>query len=154
MLDTIKSRGVVFHMDVYTPDEIFEYAIDRYRSELQDKESRDIIRQLCRTPGDVNILYKSNILEFYDYVKLVADNIANVSLANSFKIPSKVALKDDDAGYDLKLFWRAFMRASFDVGRYTGVYITSKYLQKLRIKGINRQMLMDNWILEIRESWM
>ena len=32
---------------------------------------------------------------FYDYVQLVADNIAEVSLANAFKIPSKVALKDD-----------------------------------------------------------
>ena len=45
------------------------------------------------------------------------------------------------------------MKVSFDVGRYSGIYTTSKYLQKLRVKGINRSMLMDNWILEIRELW-
>ena len=74
-------------------------------------------------------------------------------MANAFKIPSKVALKEDAEGYDLRLFWKAFMKISFDVGRYNGIYTTSKYLQKLRVKGINRSMLMDNWILEIRELW-
>ena len=152
-LETIRSRGTVFHMDRYTPDEILEYAIDTFRNELQDQKSRDIIKELCETPGDVQTLYKANILEFYDYVQLVVDNIAEVSLANAFKIPSKVALKEDAEGYDLRLFWKAFMKVSFDVGRYNGIYATSKYLQKLRTKGINRSMLMDSWVLEIRELW-
>ena len=61
--------------------------------------------------------------------------------------------KEDAEGYDLRLFWKAFMKVSFDVGRYNGIYTTAMYLQKLRVKGINRQMLMDNWVLEIRELW-
>ena len=154
-LETIRSRGTVFHMDRYTPDEILEYCADNHFNEDDEnyEKKENIIKELCETPGDVEILWNSNPLEFYDYVQLVVDNIAEVSLANAFKIPSKVALKEDAEGYDLRLFWKAFMKVSFDVGRYNGIYATSKYLQKLRVKGINRSMLMDNWVLEIRELW-
>lgn len=150
-LETIRSRGTVFHMDRYTPDEIIEYVEQKYGD---TSEGIKIITDICDTPGDVNILVKMGVKEFYDYVQLVVDNIAEVSLANAFKIPSKVALKDDAEGYDLRLFWKAFMKVSFDIGRYNGIYTTAKYLQKLRVKGINRSMLMDNWVLEIRELWM
>ena len=149
-LETIRSRGTVFHMDRYTPDEIEEYWRSRYTS-IQDNPW--IHKELCETPGDVDLLVKMGTLQFYEYVKLVVDNIAEVSLANAFKIPSKVALKEDAEGYDLRLFWKAFMKVSFDKGKYNGIYQTSRYLQKLKIKGINRSMLMDNWVLEIRELW-
>lgn len=154
-LETIRSRGTVFHMDRYTPNEIYQYAKEFTNYTLHDDEW-DIIKDVCETPGDVNNLGKYP-REFYDYVQLVVDNIADVSLANAFKIPSKVALKDDAEGYDLRLFWRAFISCCIR-DKYVknkrvvaAVLITSKYLQQLRIKGINKQMLMDNWIIDVRE---
>lgn len=150
-LETIRSRGTVFHMDRYTPDEIEQYLTQKYG--VLDSRELSIVRDICETPGDVDILTDEGIIAFYDYVQLVVDNIAEVSLANAFKIPSKVALKEDAEGYDLRLFWKAFMKISFDIGRYNGIFVTSEYLQQLRIKGVNKQQLMDNWILEIRELW-
>lgn len=152
-LETIRSRGTVFHMDRYTPYEIIEYVEQKYGDTSQGIE---IITDICETPGDVDVLVKMGVKEFYDYVQLVVDNIAEVSLANAFKIPSKIALKEDAEGYDLRLFWKAFMKVLVDTDRthdFGAITITSKYLQKLRIKGINRQMLIDNWVLEIRELW-
>ena len=153
-LETIRSRGTIFHMDIYTPDEIYQYAM------AYAHDNEDIIKDICETPGDVNILLDCGVQEFYDYVQLVVNNIAEVSLANAFKIPSKVALKEDAEGYDLRLFWKAFMSVCWersyeqDTKKYCdGIVITSRYLQKLRVKGINRSMLMDNWVLEIRELW-
>lgn len=156
-LETIRSRGTVFHMDRYTPDEIGSYFYDKYHANHGEDEE-EIVRELCDTPGDVNMLVKMGVQEFYDYVQLVVDNIAEVSLANAFKIPSKLALKDDAEGYDLRLFWKAFMKITFEtkVGYENWglpVEVTSKYLQKLGVKGINKQMLIDNWVLEIRELW-
>ena len=158
-LETIRSRGTVFHMDRYTPDEIFAYYWSLEGSNIMPHgmpNDAELVRELCDTPGDVDILVKMGVQEFYDYVQLVVDNIAEVSLANAFKIPSKVALKDDADGYDLRLFWKAFMKVLVDTNRthdFGAITITSKYLQKLKIKGINRQMLIDNWVLEIRELW-
>ena len=102
------------------------------------------------------------VKEFYDYVQLVVDNITEVGLANAFKIPSKVALKDDADGYDLKLFWKAFASVMMEraveayakgdeINPYLSSFsITNKCISSLRVKGINRQMLIDTWILEIR----
>ena len=163
-LETIRSRGTVFHMDRYTPLEIYEAYENRVGVSKANPDEGSIVCSLCDTPGDVDILIGMNVKEFYDYVQLVVDNIAEVSLANAFKIPSKVALKDDADGYDLRLFWKAFMKVCMDkadvhrdpedISRYgEAIIATSKYLQKLKIKGINRSMLMDNWVLEIRKLW-
>lgn len=153
-LETIRSRGTVFRMDRYTPDEIDEYWRSRYTSIEDDPW---IYKELCETPGEVELLVNMGAREFYNYVRLVVDNIAEVSLANAFKIPSKVALKDGAEGYDLKLFWKAFINICFLTQTYDkwgmAVEITSKRLQDLRIKGINKQMLMDTWILEVRDAW-
>ena len=82
-----------------------------------------------------------------------------VSTANSFKVAKKVALKTDSEGYDLKLFWRAFMmlcteHMTFDMDyrvKYAKwVMMTSKYMQMLRTKGANLQMIFDSWIVDIR----
>lgn len=156
-LETIRSRGTVFHMDRYTPDEILQYIIEKYGATAEDNV--DIFKGICDTPGDADMLVKCGVKSFYDYVQLVVDNIAEVSLANAFKIPSKVALKDTDEGYDLRLFWKAFMKVCFEtkIGYKNwglAVEVTSNYLQKLSVKGINRQMLIDNWVLEIRELWI
>ena len=156
-LETIRSRGTVFHMDRYTPDEIASYFYDKYHAN-HGKDDEQVVKELCETPGDVDTLVKMGIKEFYDYVQLVVDNIAEVSLANAFKIPSKVALKEDAEGYDLRLFWKAFMKICLHDNVVYGVkaeavHITSKYLQRLRIKGINKQMLIDCWLMEIRELW-
>ena len=155
-LETIRSRGTIFYMDKYTLGEIHEYANQYMEHDLQDEEW-DIIKNICDTPGDVNILGKSP-QAFYDYVQLVVDNMASVSLTNAFKIPSKVALKDGAEGYDLRLFWKTFQKVCGDrilnnnnvLAYFNWIMITSRYLQQLRIKGINKQMLVDNWILEIR----
>ena len=164
-LETIRSRGTVFHMDRYAPNDIGCYFYDKYHAN-HGKDDEVIVKELCETPGEVDTLVKMGIKEFYNYVQLVVDNIADVSLANSFKIPSKVALKDDAEGYDLRLFWKAFIRICFErsfddiedkfeeckhsTSYFCAAQITSRYLQQLRVKGINKQMLIDTWIIEVR----
>lgn len=154
-LETIRSRGTIFRMSAYKPDEIAAYFHEKYSA--HGKEEEQIVRDICETPGEVDTLMSYGITDFYDYVQLVVDNIAEVSIANAFKIPSKVSLKEGAEGYDLRLFWKAFISVVVDRAIISNaplyvVGITSKYLQQLRIKGINKQMLMDNWILDVREA--
>lgn len=161
LLPTIISRGVVYMMDRYTTKQIEQYASDTFGI-TEDSEEYDIVKELCTVPEEVNILYDYGILEFENYVKLVVDNIGEVSGANSFKIADKVSLKDGTDGYDLKLFWKSFINISVesfnkqesvdDLVKYLRyANITSSYLQKLRYKGANKLMLFDTWILDIRE---
>lgn len=154
LLDTIKSRGTIFYMNIYTPEEIAEYA------DCKDTRELEIISSVCEVPGDVDILRKMDVDEFHHYVDSVVENIAVTNGSNSFKVGAKINFKDDADKYDLRLFWRTFMliclnRIEEDRLKYAkGVQITSQHLQELKIIGINRASLFDMWILSIREAWM
>lgn len=147
-LGTIRSRAQIFYMDMYFPKDLTDYA-DVIG--IKDEEELKIIADVCTTPGDINILCKQGVKDFYEYTKLVFENVADVSLANALKIPDKLALKDGDEGYDLRLFLRMFMSLCIsNQANARWVEYTSRCLTKLRIKGLNKQMLLDTWILSLR----
>lgn len=156
-LPTIKSRAVIYHMDAYSKEELKEYA-DTDISHLD----------ICETPGEIDLLEAMNPDEFYEYVIKVVDNIAKVSGSNSFKIAEKIAFKEEDENkYDLKLFWKAFIKECMSraenllnekkdregIDYMIGARDTSRTLRRLLSRSINRQMLFDKWILDIREDW-
>lgn len=156
-LDTIRSRANVFSMEPYSKAELKEYA------DKTHKEENTLYESICSTPGEIDLLYKMNPDTFYSYVSKVVDNIATASGANSFKIADKVSLKDEEDKYDLKMFWKAccrvFYHKAYDDNEMFVQYlqagkVTSDYLQKLYIKGVNRQMLFDSWILAVRKVLM
>ena len=157
LLDTIKSRADVIRMFPYTREQLRDYI------EMQQvvPEHADIekLTYVCNTPGDVDILMSYNIQEFYDYVKLVYDNISTVEPANAFKSSSKLAIKDDE-GYDLRLFWLMFVYIACEDVLHNnkpngaGVLVTTQYLNKLQKVGINKQQLYDSWVFDIREAWL
>ena len=164
VLDTIKSRASVYYMQPYTVDEILSYVPAGY-----DETARaDVISELCETPGDVEALYKCGIEELSTYVEKVVDNIADVSTANAFKIAEKLAFKDEEDGFPLELFLKAFKSVCANNLRKSvadndvegqmwysaGIKIASKYLTQLTsITGINKKALFDIFILDIREEW-
>lgn len=161
VLSTIHSRCVVYQMSPYSQDELMKYLTDKYPESYLDKTVKNAIKNICSCPGDIDLLLSQDIKAFLDYVRLVYDNIAVVSGANSFKISSKVNLADDDSKYDLRLFWRAFTALCLDADNETldrkrlqGASITTKYYADLQIKSMNKGIAFDNWLLDIRKAWM
>lgn len=154
-LETIRSRAVIFRMDEYTKNELVTYATSK--DSTLTTQLLDNLYSVCMTPGDIDILLNYNVQEFFQYINSVVDSIAEVSTANALKISTKIG----PDGYDLALFLRAvgstFMRRAIhadfcDSDPYIEAYtVTSKYLKELRITGINKQMVLDNWILAVRE---
>lgn len=157
-LGTLKSRGTILNIDPYTPKEILDYA--EFKQYELSKEEQDIVSNLCAVPGEVDLLMRYNILEFYDFVKTVIDNIGTVNGANAFKIGLKLNYKDNDGGWDISLFLRAIMFVCRDrmieepLPQYKeSIRVTSKYLSQLSITGINKPSTIDMWILEMRGIW-
>lgn len=155
-LDTIRSRASIFQIAPYTPTEIGQ-VIASYNP---SSDEAGVLANLCEVPGEVAELINAGVIKFDEYIKSVVDYIAEVSGANSFKIADRVKLSDKNDGYDIKLFFKAFMiecsnRLLEDVVRYSsGIKVTSKYLQDLSINGISKQSLIDMWVLDIRKEWM
>ena len=128
----------------------------------------DIIKKtaaICSTAGDVLYFTHHDINNFYAYAEYVADNLTKVSGAEVFKFSDKLALKDEEEKYDVRLFlrtlqsvymnrcispvkWGCAENCSCEMSRCVG-----RYMQDLRIKGINKTMLIDNLWLEMRRIW-
>lgn len=173
-LATIQSRGIVFRMYQPKADEIEDFARSLYVNKDDiDEEEIELYGELCSTPGDVIYFTKHGIINFYKYAEYVAHNVCEVSGAEVFKFSDKLALKDEEDKYDCQLFlkalqlqfWKmchsAFKQDSdFTYASTCGVNCAcnivsciGRYMQDLRIKGVNKTMLMDNLYLEVRKIW-
>lgn len=151
LLGTLKSRAGIYYLSHYSYAELKEYCNQVY------KYSDDVVNMLyrfCETPGDIDIVSKYGPEDFYNFVCKVTDNIATVNGSNVFKIANSIKLKDaDDDKYDLLLFLEAFSAICAENKWLRGVSITLDYTHTLRYKGVNKQMLFDTWILDIRKAW-
>ena len=166
LLDTIKSRAIVFYMQEYTIPQLKEYYHSMYGVEEPSTEEVNLFCEIATTPGDIDKLTEYG-KDFYDYVELVVDNIAEVDPANAFKSSSKLALKSDE-GYDLRLFFSVVMYVfeqrinsrqiySTPPGytKYcTGLITTSRYFNMVGRLGVNKQQLYDRWVFDIRRDLM
>ena len=162
---TIRSRSVIYKMSVYTPDEISQYIADNFPA---DEKKIKFITTVAETPGEVNELWSYDIDAFQQFAMSVFDSIEKASGANVFKIATKLSTKEDDGKWDIALFLKVFSNLclhavtstegeinSEDLIKYgRGCTITSKYIQQTRLATVNKQFLIDSWILEIRRAWM
>lgn len=158
-LQTLKSRGTVINLDPYTPDELMAYA-DMQGYEV-DEQEENIIMNICSVPGEIDLIMRYDITQFYSFVETVINNIGIVNGANAFKIGSKFAYKDGDAGWDIFLFFKAIMYIcrkhmtnNPDRCYKETIRVTSKYLSQLNINGVNKSSTVDMWILETRGIWI
>lgn len=153
-LPTLVSRACVYRMDNYTDDEIAEFA--------DTKDWR--FPNYCSNKYEVDLLKKYGIDEFEKYVKTVVDHISEVSGANALKIGQKIAFKDEEDKYDMKVFLQAFKTECLDrtqqiVDDYPDklvylewISITNLTLDSVRTSTYNRQYLFDTWVFDIRKA--
>ena len=151
-LGTLASRARVFKMDVYTDADIAYFA--------GTEDTR--FPNYCTNKYEVDLLKGYDINEFDNFVKTVVDNIAEVSGANAFKMEERIALKNEEDKYDMKIFLQAFrtacmanIRASeqyYDRATYIKwIEITSDILKKYKTTAnISKIGLFDEWIFAIR----
>ena len=159
LLPTIRSRGVTYMLEPYTYEDKCDYLKGSFWN--LEESLIEFILEVASNMGELNYLVELDMIEFQDYVNLVIDNIAEVSGSNAFKIGEKIALKDENDKYDIRIFWKAFrsicidrMNENIDPTKYaTAVAITGDCLSELNIRGVNKQMLFDKWLLTIREAW-
>ena len=165
-LATIQSRGIVFHMSRPTVKDIADFARELYvNKEDIDEEEIEKIVAICTSVGDVLTVKKVGAKNFFRYAEYVAENITKVDGAEVFKFSDKLALKDEEDKCDVRLFLRTlqnvYMRACISTVKWgcsenCSCELTrciGRYMQDLRVRGINKGMLLDNLWLEMRKIW-
>lgn len=159
LLQTIRSRGVTYMIEPYSYEDKCDYIEEKGVPEFEEDEN--FILEVASNCGEVQQMLNMDVHQFKTYVDLVIDNIAEVSGSNAFKIGDKIALKDEEDKYDLRLFWKAFrsictdrLKSENDLKYARAIAITGDSLSQLNIRGINKQMLFCSWLISIREEWI
>ena len=92
----------------------------------------------------------------YNYAVKVYKNILRVSTGNSFKIGNELAFKDKDKGYPVELFLELFKQVVINKQEFDSyvdhkmIEYTSIALKDMRIRGANKPLIFDIWVLNIR----
>ena len=158
ILPTIRSRATVLYMEPYSTDELLEYINDTVKT-----NDTKLMLDICENPGEINTFIRCGGEKFYAFVDKVVDNVGNVELSNALKILSQLDMKDEGKGYDVPMFLKMFMRCAFQKSKETEdsfemhdylrmLLPTSTTLTRLNVRGANKNMLLTEWIFNIRAT--
>ena len=152
LLATIRSRAKTLIMDNYSYNEL-EDIFDLYQIE---DAPRDILCSVATTPGQMLDYMSNDFNGMYNYAVKVYKNILRVSTGNSFKIGNELAFKDKDKGYPVELFLELFKQVVINKQEFDSyvdhkmIEYTSIALKDMRIRGANKPLIFDIWVLNIR----
>lgn len=158
-LPTIKSRSIEIQMEPYTKEQLRAFVEGKF-------PNNKLCLDIANNPGEIIELQRMGVDNLVEIVEKVIDNIHDVSSGNALNIAKNIKFKDEDEGYGLDVFWRVLNnrlvhRLYDNILQYTMeqvmVYtqwmtITQKYLNKLNNPSLNRKMLFDMWVLDIRNE--
>lgn len=150
ILDTIINRCVVYEFEAYTQEELIRFI--ETRDALQDKE---IILDICSTPGQIEKLNKNSIKDLENICTLIIDKLSKASLNSTLSILDKINFKEDYDKYDPKTFLRYLRKRYFEEYKnnnkcYANYEIVNKALNKLILDArLNAQHLMTQTLLAL-----
>lgn len=153
-LATIKSRSIEIQMEPYT------------RPQLSTFTDSQLCLDIATNPGEVKELMNMGVDNLVEIVDKVVDNIYDVGSGNALNISKHIKFKDEDEGCGLDVFWRIFNNRIVhrlydgldsyrmrDIRIYTDwIKITQRYLNSLNNPSLNKKMLFDMWVLDIRNE--
>jgi DNA polymerase III delta prime subunit len=153
-LETIKSRGMIFNLDNYTPQELIEY-----RQLCKFDGSHDnILSRICSSTGEINELFVHGVTEFINYAKILTDNAGLYQDGVIFKITTRMKSKDNPNGFNPKIFFRIILlnfqekfTQTKDKKYLKVMNLTAKLIQDLNILAVNDLASIDNWVMSVRE---
>lgn len=151
LLATIRSRAKLLIMDNYSVHELNDI-FDLYDL---GEVPRDILCRVATTPGQILEYVDKDFINIYQYALKVYNNILKVSTGNAFKICNPIGFKEND-GYPVELFLELFKQVVIDEQKhnsyvdYKMIEYTSSALWDLRIRGANKPLIFDIWVLNIR----
>lgn len=153
-LATIKSRAIEVQIEPYT------------REQLATFTDNPMCLEIARCPGEIVNLEKMGVENLVETVEKVIDHILDVSSGNALNIAKSVKFKDEEEGYDLEVFWRVLLnriahRLFDNIEKFTmaqvkmhtdWMLITQRHLNSLSSPSLNKKMIFDMWVLDIRNE--
>lgn len=155
LLGTLFSRGQEFIMEPYTTEQLREYINNK--QDLGNVKSLEKVLTVANTPADIVTLSTQDITYMLKVVDILCQNIQTTNLANILKISTFLKYKEDDKDkLDPLLFARTYMCKMLELMKQHPsslhkelIQITSTYIADLNNRFLNKQITVDNWLLDL-----
>jgi len=154
MLPTIQSRATILNMDKYSKQELRAFVKDM---DIQNI-TNDTIYKVANTPGKVLKLMNCYD-ELYSLCEKLYQNIGIINYANLFKLTTYLDIKKNGlAKYTVKDFLKTLLifftakidEFTFNDIDYKCVVAIQSGIGKLKLKGANYQMVVDDVLVSLR----
>lgn len=130
-LPTIISRATIYYMDGYTQEELKSY--------------KDIDTSLCDNINDVKLIENYDMQLFNKFINNVINKVPFLSYSSLFKV------KKHFQDFDVKFVFKQIINDCIKLNKIQMAEITSRYLSKLRINSLNKELLIDSWLIELNQ---
>lgn len=152
-LDTLSNRSFYYVMQPYNSLELKSYFKEQNKEELFDKYGF-----ICKNIGQIKIFLKSPYEDIIDYCDTIIRMINQVAQGNIFNITNKLNINDTTDRWDLILFINILEWSLSNIYKETkqdkyfqAIYRLNNVRKDLRINGVNKQCLIDNFLLGLRD---
>ena len=158
VLPTLISRATILTLDSYSDSDISEYI--EHKKLAFEPAVREIVEFISACPNDVMLCTMTDIERLDKLADTFVNNIGLANLGNELKIAGMLKTKDDDDDkLNPVLFMRCIMKKCSKACSATSdhthiqvceklIRITSNYIHAVSTKGANKQMELDNWIID------
>lgn len=154
VLATIRSRAMIYRMDVYTKEELEEY-LSRF-PEAQDKE---FVLSVSSSVSDIQKALRIDPGAMEKHINIIIDKADKISYGNLLKSRQSLNVDGDDSKFDLSIYWKAFCMMCMrridkeSAAMYRDMIVdTFVAMDDMRIASISKPMLYDKWVLAIRNT--
>ena len=150
LLETIKSRGMIFEISPYSKSELEEYI----KSIDSSIDSTNYLK-ICSYIGEIKKALEVDINELLDFSLKVLTNINKSTLSNSLKISTYIK-PNTNGKYDLDLFFNCIEYHLVNLA-LSNKGITDKYIEVINLikelkgylafKSVNKKFIIDEFII-------
>ena len=132
VIDTIYNRSYVIKLEGYTREEL----------EPLVAKDKDLVLELCSTPGQIEIANHTDIKALYKLCDTIILSMKTANYANALSIANKINYKDEYDKFDLYLFIKAFSNSL--LSRLRQCYDKMIYNYLMIVKELNHKVWRVN----------
>ena len=152
-LSTLQSRAFIYKMQPYTAAEL------QLGFKLFEKEHLyNSYKFVCKNIGQIKQFVASAYEDMIVYCDTILTMIETAAAGNVLNITNKLALKDEPDKWNITVFlnileWRfclQYQKTKLDK-YFQGIYRLHVVKEQLKIIGVNKQVLLDNFFLGLKD---
>jgi DNA polymerase III delta prime subunit len=150
LIETVINRCSVYYFESYKEEELLSFI------KYKNKENKNIALKICTTPGQIIETTEEKLEKLYNRCKMVTLQIKDASVPNTLKISLDINYKEDTSNFDISMFFKCLNITNLEeyIKNKDDLYFkfynkTSEYIKRLNNSRINKQVLMDNFLINL-----